>query len=264
MKNRVRDFLAKHGMIPKNYVDGGELFYQETAKDMEEAIKEYAARGIPSNDMYGMMMRPCTFDEAEYEKVWSSSDDSVTEHFFESYRRHTAAKQIVAGCAKLYILKNHEKVTDWSNMNVIIEDNTDDVTDYYHFQKRRIRFKKKNVLDEIDDRIDVENKLRHNPVSTVTNVVLDTSDGDFSLTINGTHHLWISNDSVIVIAAYIEKQLRANDVAAAERSLSDQCRLLISGDAADRQCLPEHGKCGRAEISRAIAHFRQALQRNVE
>ena len=61
-------------------------------------------------------------------------------------------------------------------------------------------------------RVDKRNKLRHNPVHTVDNIVLDPSDGDFSVTINGgQEHLWIQDEAVIVIANYIETQLKESN-----------------------------------------------------
>ena len=41
-------------------------------------------------------------------------------------------------------------------------------------------------------------------------MVLDPSDGDFSLTINGKEHWWIQDEAVIIIANYIENQLKSN------------------------------------------------------
>jgi hypothetical protein len=55
------------------------------------------------------------------------------------------------------------------------------------------------------ERMERKDKAKHNPIITLTDVVLDTIDGDFSLTINGKDHLWIDNDSIIDIANYIEK-----------------------------------------------------------
>ncbi len=52
-----------------------------------------------------------------------------------------------------------------------------------------------------------ENKLRHNPIKTIDAVVLDPTDGDFSITVNGKEHWWIQDEAVIIIADYIENQL---------------------------------------------------------
>ena len=55
-----------------------------------------------------------------------------------------------------------------------------------------------------------ERKEKHNPVKSIDRVVLDPSDGDFSLTINGKEHWWIQDEAVIIIADYIENQLKSN------------------------------------------------------
>jgi hypothetical protein len=45
------------------------------------------------------------------------------------------------------------------------------------------------------------------PVETITDIVFDRSDGDFSLTINGRQWWWIDYQSVFEIAHYIHRQL---------------------------------------------------------
>jgi hypothetical protein len=37
------------------------------------------------------------------------------------------------------------------------------------------------------------------------------TDGDFSVTINGNEHWWIQDEAVIIIADYIEKQLKTQE-----------------------------------------------------
>ena len=50
-------------------------------------------------------------------------------------------------------------------------------------------------------------KAGHNPIIEVSDVVLDPTDGDFSITINGAEYWWIDQESIIIIASYIEKQI---------------------------------------------------------
>jgi hypothetical protein len=47
--------------------------------------------------------------------------------------------------------------------------------------------------------------LLHNPIVELNDVVLDPTDGDFSVTINGKEHWWIEDSAIIKIADYIEK-----------------------------------------------------------
>ncbi len=163
------------------------------------------------NPIYGLTFRPSAQTVEKHEEIFQSSDYSVKTDFYKNYSNHIAAMQIVAGCAKHYILNNYEKVIDWSDLNVIIEDNSKQPTEYFKYKPRkRLRLVKdvSSVVEKTFNRLDEEDKLRHNPIITLTDVVLDSMDGDFSLTINSKDHNWISDDSVIIIAEYIEKQLK--------------------------------------------------------
>jgi len=161
------------------------------------------------NIIYGMMFRPCSFTMEEHDKTWHSADHSVRSEFYKAYSDHIAGQQIVAGCAKIYIYNNYQKVKDWTDLEVVITEE-DEVVDYYNYKetRRRKREGKSEAFDKITDRIDAENRIRHNPVTSVTDAVLDYSDGDFSITINGREHWWLNDDEVIIIADYIEKQLK--------------------------------------------------------
>ena len=60
-------------------------------------------------------------------------------------------------------------------------------------------------------KFDKEKKRKQNPVVIINEVVLDPTDGDFSVTINGNEHWWIQDEAVIIIADYIEKQLKTQE-----------------------------------------------------
>ena len=155
--------------------------------------------------LFGMLMRPCSLTEKENEKVIFSSGYAVKKDFRKNYENHIAAMQIVAESAKIYILNNWKKVKDWSNLNISIVDNTGKETHYYKYVERA-GFK--NMGDRYNKRREErekERKKNQNPVKKISGVVLDTSDGDFSLTINRKDHLWIDDESVIILADYIEK-----------------------------------------------------------
>lgn len=55
---------------------------------------------------------------------------------------------------------------------------------------------------------DRKRKRNQNPVLSINSVVLDPTDGDFSITINGNEHWWIQDEAVIIIADYIENQIK--------------------------------------------------------
>lgn len=166
------------------------------------------------NEIYGMMMRPVSTNAEDNEKTVQSSVYSVKEHFYNSYRHHIAAMQIVAECAKVYITKNWEQVKDWSDLEVIMEDaNTPkdkEFADYFKYvgkSKENSKRWNSDVMSKFLEKKDEEDKLRHNPILKVEGVVLDPTDGDFSLTVNGRNHMWISDSTVVIIADYIEQQL---------------------------------------------------------
>lgn len=64
-------------------------------------------------------------------------------------------------------------------------------------------------MDDFLARMEEKDHEKHNPIVSVNEVVLDPTDGDFSITINGTNeHWWIGDEEVIIIADYIEQQLK--------------------------------------------------------
>jgi hypothetical protein len=166
------------------------------------------------NGIMGIVMRPCSMTDEDNDKVMHSSDYSVRANFLQEYNNHIAAMSIVAECAKIFVTNNWEKVTDWSKLNVIVEDGRGGKkhkpVEYFNYEPKPHRHKKGAIesINKIFERLEKEDAKKHNPVTSVTGVVLDPTDGDFSLTINGKEHWWISDDSVIVIANYIEEQLK--------------------------------------------------------
>jgi hypothetical protein len=171
-----------------------------------------------SNQIYGMTMYPCSSSLEENEKTWKGSSFYTDKEFMESYRSHLIAMQHIAVCAKIYVEKKWKDVKDWSNLNITISYNSDTETEYYnHIPKIRNnsesnKSKHSDAFDKILSRIDKEDALKHNPIVNITDVVLDPTDGDFSLTINGKDHLWIDDESIIIIADYIEGQLKLIEV----------------------------------------------------
>jgi hypothetical protein len=168
---------------------------------------------VPENMIFGMLMRPCSMTEEDNEAVMQSSDLSVKKDFMSAYRNHIAGMEIVGECAKIYILKNYEKVKDWTDLHVVIEDNSKKPTEYYNWKEMSPSTGRgSKIFDEIMRKGNERRKKRHNPIVTLTDCVLDTTDGDFSLKINGRDHLWISDDSVVIIADFIEQELKKQNL----------------------------------------------------
>lgn len=172
-----------------------------------------------------MMMRPVSMTDKENEKTVQSSKFSVTSNFYNEYRQHIAAMQIVAECAKVYVNKNWKKVKDWTNLNVIMEDaNTlkgglnnanggnplKEYVEYFNYtgeSKKNAKKWNSDIMAKFSLERDAKDKEKHNPIKKITEVVLDPSDGDFSLTVNGRSHMWISDSTIVIIADYVEQQL---------------------------------------------------------
>ncbi len=161
------------------------------------------------NQISGIIFHPCFMSEEDFENGMKSTDYYTSENFLQVYRNHIAANEIVASCAKIYILKNYEKIESWKGLDVKILDNSGKITEYYNYDEtpRRPAGKRSDTIDGILKRIDKDNKAKHNPINTLTDVVLDTTDTDFSLKINGKDHLWIDDESCILIANFIENKI---------------------------------------------------------
>jgi hypothetical protein len=183
-----------------------------------------------SNNIPGEMFTPCFMTEKDYEEAYKKSVFYVEKNYMEEYRKHMAAMQHIANMAKTYILNNWRVVTDWSGLDVkITHGPTGEVTEYYNHDKALQREEERRQYNEEhakakgkvfhdDSRfrkmfIEMlkEDASKHNPILEVTDVVLDPTDGDFSITINGDkEHWWIYDEEVIIIADYIEKQMKMN------------------------------------------------------
>ena len=128
-----------------------------------------------------------------------------------TYRNHLAALDIVASCAKVFVLKNFEKITDWSDLNVTVTHGpTSEETEYYNYVENRYsKRRKSSSMGKMWESIEEDARKKHNPIQKIEGVVLDPTDGDFSLTINGKEHWWIGNEEIIIIANYIEEKLKS-------------------------------------------------------
>lgn len=177
---------------------------------------------------------PCFMTEAEYENAYKNSVFYVEKDFMKEYQNHLAALPHIAAIAKSYVLNNFEKVTDWANLDVvIIHGPTGEWTEYYNNEKilppvvkkepteRMKRFlalvskekpKEDSILNKWRQEWLEEDKKRHNPIRVIDKVVLDPTDGDFSISVNGKEHWWIQDEAIIIIADYIEKQLKPETI----------------------------------------------------
>lgn len=162
------------------------------------------------------LFSPCYMSEEEYENAYKNSVFYVEKDYMHEYRNHMVGMGHIASMAKSYILKNWQKVADWNGLNIkITHGPSGKVTEYFNYVPNvpnvpnvPVSKKSSKIWDDIMTRIDEDNKIKHNPIREFTTVVLDPTDGDFSITVNGNEeHWWISDEEVIIIADYIEKQL---------------------------------------------------------
>lgn len=157
----------------------------------------------------GFGFGPCFMTEEEFEEGYKSSSFYVEKDFRSEYEKHMEGMGHIANIAKIYILNNWKLVRDWSDLEVVVNHGPTGDKEYYYSYKERIR--SKNYSTEIFLKFDKSRKRNQNPVVTIDEVVLDPTDGDFSITINGNQHWWIQDEAVIIIADYIEKQLKKQD-----------------------------------------------------
>ncbi len=168
---------------------------------------------------------PCFTSEEDFENAYKSTEFWTDKDFYETYSKYTSALVIVANSAKIFILKNYNKITDWSGLELKITHGlTRKSTEFFNYdnhwpikpkENQSEALKKLNkiskvpsVISKFEERWEKQDKERHNPVVSLTNVVLDPTDSDFSVTINGIDFYWIQDEECIEIANYIEQQLK--------------------------------------------------------
>lgn len=158
----------------------------------------------------GNLFRLCFTSEEEFENGYKQSEFYVEGDYMSEYRKHLVAMTHISEIAKSYILNNYQKIENWIGLNVkVIDGRNEEFVEYYNhkernFSRRRMNENYLKLFEEMNQR----SKERHNPITSLTDVVLDPTDGDFSLTINGKEFYWIQDEAVIIIADYIEKQLK--------------------------------------------------------
>lgn len=171
----------------------------------------------------GKLFSPCFMTVEEYEEAYKNSTLYVESDYMGEYSKRIAEMSHIADTAKLYILKNWQRVTDWGDLEVTITHGPTGKTTHYYDHERAIqlraerkakergldKIKRSTVMDDLLARREERDREKHNPIISINNVVLDPTDGDFSVTINGDQeHWWIGDEEVIIIADYIEQQLK--------------------------------------------------------
>ena len=160
----------------------------------------------------GELFRNCFPTTEDFERGYKNSMFYADKNFLEEYRKHMVAMDHVANFAKSYILNNWQKIEDWSDLDVIIRAGNTGVKTHYYKYVDKGKWNIRNVeVAEMFEEMRKEEEDNQNPIRVFNNVVLDPTDGDFSVTINDTEHWWINDDAIVTIADYIEKQLEEKE-----------------------------------------------------
>jgi hypothetical protein len=189
-------------------------FHKEPRKRSVNAImlfpiqeeKEEKPYRIPQ--IIPQMFTPCFVSEEAYEAAYKTSEFWTDSGFLDAYQKYESAKCHTTDCAKIYILKNWKKIQDWTDLHLIVNHGpTGEETEYFKYVPDSRTGTYSKALADVIARMELDDQKRHNPIVSFDEVLLDPTDGDFSITINGKEHWWISNEPIIVLANYIEKNL---------------------------------------------------------
>lgn len=135
-----------------------------------------------------------------------------TSTYLERANHVNDAMSLLRTEAKLYIVANCDKVSDWSSLYLSITNgnNIDNSNKLESFDYAPYEPKFYNKWINYSANIGVEtspHEYKDESVKTVTDPVYDDFDGDFSITINGLEWWWIDYDAVMRLAIFIERSL---------------------------------------------------------
>lgn len=200
--------------------DGASDSIKELGATAEKLFDELTERPLFEHRIHGHMFRISSPNAEEYAERVTDFRDYVASDFKRAYENHYGAMHSIAESAKVYLEKNWRRVSDWTQLGISIKDNTGDRTEYYNHRPKNRFHKLQNkedgsIIVEALDQLEDYYAKKHNPVKELSEMVLDHSDGDFSVCINGHWHLWIDDVSIIMLADYVEKQL-AHEVATSD------------------------------------------------
>ena len=123
-------------------------------------------------------------------------------NFETSYIEFVSETRSLVEAAKVYILDNYEKVKDYKTLHMILRCANHEGTVYFGTKSKRSKGGSKifnKLISELNDKT-IE-------IKTFDKAVYDWTDGDFSVVFNGESYNWIDSNSIIDIAAHIERKL---------------------------------------------------------
>ena len=118
------------------------------------------------------------------------------------YIEFVAETRSIVEAAKVYIIDNYKKVNDYKTLHLMLRCVNHEGTQYFGTKSKRGK-SRSEVLNKIIDEIN-EKTIE---IKKFDAAVYDWTDGDFSVTFNGVNYNWIDSNSIIDIAAYLERKL---------------------------------------------------------
>lgn len=146
----------------------------------------------------------------EYKEYVKSFDEYTSSNFYDLYATKYQKVWELVESAKIYIVENWQKIEDWSELEFILDCvNHPHAIEFYNYDKHdhSIFTSDDSDVNKIYKNVNDRLKKKHNPVKSIDNVILDPTNGDFSITVNGTDYNWIGEEPIIEMAHYIELKL---------------------------------------------------------
>jgi hypothetical protein len=140
-----------------------------------------------------------------------NSDSYKEENFRNIWYDYLSRASRIVTASKIYIIDNYKKISDYSDLHLTLIHNKGK---QYIGPKRENRtspdgdLKISSRKSEVLERLMMEIDAITIQIDTFDEAVYDWTDGDFSVTFNGVNYLWIDDESLILIASYIEKKLK--------------------------------------------------------
>jgi hypothetical protein len=123
-------------------------------------------------------------------------------NFETRYIEFSAEVRTLVEAAKVYILDNYKKVKDYKTLHLMLRCANHEGTQYFGTRSKRSKEGSKifnKLINELNKQT-IE-------IKKFDAAVYDWTDGDFSVTFNGVNYNWIDSNSIIDIAAHIERKL---------------------------------------------------------
>lgn len=146
--------------------------------------------------------------ESEVLDSLRKSEAYTEKNFEESFFSLRSKMGKILAAAKIYILDNYEKISDWSDLMTTLYTVNHENPVYVRTRRKKSKGtkRKSETLTKLLERIE---KKTVQP-KTLEKVVYDWTDGDISIKMNGKWYNRINRnpESIIDIASYIETKLK--------------------------------------------------------